>query len=79
MMDLFDVKEDTYNVQTEYEKVVQAEKQVQENKGCVYCEKHTYCCGKVRVKDSPFCEEHYANTYFLNKIMSQKLSRSKCF
>lgn len=76
MMEIFDVKQDSYDVKAEYEKAVKIEKQVQENKGCVccvYCEKHTYCCGKVRVKDSPFCEEHYANTYFFDKLMSRKL------
>lgn len=72
-MEIVDVKQDSYDVKAEYEKAIQAEKQLQENKGCVYCEKHTYCCGKVRVKDSPFCEEHYANTYFFDKLMSRKL------
>lgn len=72
-MELIDGKEDTYNVKAEYAKALQAEKQVQENKGCVYCEKHIYCCGKVRVKDSPFCEEHYANTYFFNTVMSRNM------
>lgn len=72
-MELNDMKQDTYDVKAEYENAVQCEKKVQENKGCVYCEKHINCCGKVRVKDSPFCEEHYANTYFYNKLLSRKL------
>lgn len=62
-----------YDVKAEYEKANQYEKQIRENKGCVFIEKlGEHCCGKEKISCKQFCEKHSAESYFLDLLQSGK-------